>query len=152
MLFCPRSLKALAFLRDSWLRLWCILLPHTCMLPNGLSGWFERRGVQHLRVLSVELSNLGFKFQLYSLTWASNSTSLHIFLCKRRQTFILLWIYVSVEGKKMHGDSESSFLRRSRWFKGKAPFLVNALNAAEKNLGPEVGVRWTQGRRGRRNH
>lgn len=40
------------------------------------------RSVQHLKELAVKLSKLGFKFQLYSLTWTSNSTSLHVFICK----------------------------------------------------------------------
>lgn len=100
MLFCPRPLEALVFLRDSWLRLWCRLLPHTCMLPNGLSGWFwGGRGGQHLKELAVKLSKLGFKFQLYSLTWTSNSTSLHIFISKLGKKFILILIYVSVADK-----------------------------------------------------
>ena len=40
------------------------------------------RGGQHVKELAVKLSKLGFKFQLYSLTLASNSTSLYIFICK----------------------------------------------------------------------
>lgn len=148
MLFCPRPLEALVFLRDSWLRLWCRLLPHTCMLPNGLSGWFwGGRGGQHLKELAVKLSKLGFKFQLYSLTWTSNSTSLHIFISKLGKKVHPHFDLCFCCGQKLRWVNGSSSFGGSSWLKEKAPFLGNLLGVAEENLGTDVGDKWKQERR-----
>lgn len=66
------------------------------------------RGVQHLKELAVKLSKRGFKFQLYSLTWASNSTSLHIFICKLGKNSPSLCFCCR---QKLHWVNGSSFLR-----------------------------------------
>lgn len=151
MPFCPYPLKALAILwgttgwdygSDCCRSLTCC---QTAFL--GCFGW-----VQHLKVLAVKWSKPGFKFYLHSL-WLGQSNLTSTISSHANEAKIYphsKWGYVYVVGTphpNLHCFSRSSLLRRGSGLRGNAPFLVNTLDMAEKNLGREVGGKWSWGRR-----